>query len=97
MGALKVDLVREWLVADNPEASLLDVRVFSDALANYLEATDNLQKNGAIVADPRTGAPFENPYLKIQERSGAILRKFSFLQTDATLTKCREALENEIE
>jgi phage terminase small subunit len=91
MGALNVELVREWLAADNPDASLLDLRVFSDALLNYFEATENLQKNGVIVANSRTGEPFENPYLKIQERSGAILRKFTYLQTDATLKRCREA------
>ena len=90
MGKVTAVQVREFLLGDNPGAPLVDVSLFADALLNYFEATGNLAENGAIVADPRTGAPFENPYLKIQERAGAILRKFSHLETDNTLARCRE-------
>jgi phage terminase small subunit len=39
----------------------------------YREADANIAQNGAVVAHPRTGAPLENPYLRIRDRARAAL------------------------
>lgn len=40
------------------------------AYLEYQAASENIAKNGAIVAHPRTGAPLVNPYVAI--RDGAL-------------------------
>lgn len=47
--------------------------MYADCFLEYREATLNLDKHGAIVLEPRTQQPIDNPYLKV--RDGA-LRKF---------------------
>jgi len=65
----EIDVLAE-LQKDNPSRRAVDLQVFADALAVYIEASANIQKNGAITAHPRTGAPIENPYLKVQAAKG---------------------------
>jgi phage terminase small subunit len=48
--------------------------MYADAFMEYQEASENIAKNGVIVAHPRTGAPMQNPYVRI--RDGA-LKKLS--------------------
>jgi phage terminase small subunit len=71
---MSIDLVHE-LAKDNPAARLIDLQLFAGALLTYKEASKNIEANGAIVMHPRTGAPIDNPYLKIVERSGRTLSK----------------------
>lgn len=65
------------LFYDNPYARLVDIRVFADTLRIYHEASVNIQANGAIVMHPKTGAPIENPYLKVQKQAGDVLSRGS--------------------
>jgi hypothetical protein len=37
----------------------------------------NVAENGAICLHPRTGAPFENPYLPIRDRALATLQRMA--------------------
>lgn len=60
------EMILEQLLADNPKAPFDQVSIYADALIKYIEAEANIRKNGSIVAHPRTGAPIDNPYLKIQ-------------------------------
>jgi phage terminase small subunit len=48
---------------------------YADVFMTYREAQRNIDQNGAVVAHPRTGAPLENPYLKIRDRALTQLRR----------------------
>ena len=76
MSEQTVDIEAE-LLQDNPYARLVDIRVFADTLRIYQEASVNLHSNGAIVMHPKTGAPIENPYLKVQKQAGDALTRGS--------------------
>lgn len=76
-----IDIVSE-LQKDNPTRRLIDVQIFADALKTYREAADNVRRFGAITAHPRTGAPMENPYLKIQAAKGAAIAKMGYIKSD---------------
>lgn len=49
--------------------------LYADAYLEYIEASDNIAKNGSIVLHPRNGSPMENPYLKIRDRAFLRLQK----------------------
>lgn len=76
-----IDIVDE-LTKDNPRASKIDIQIFADALRTYHEASLNVAKNGAICSHPRTGAPIENPYLKIRAQQVGILTKMRQIKSD---------------
>ena len=48
--------------------------IYCDAFLEYREASENISRNGVIVAHPRTGAPMTNPYVAIRE---AALKKLA--------------------
>ena len=85
----KIDVVFE-LLKDNPETRITDVHIIADALDTYEEASDNVRRNGAIVAHPRTGAPMENPYVKIANSKAVVLLKRRQVQTDRVALLLRE-------
>ena len=86
-----IDIANE-LAKDNPAARVIHLQVFAGAMATYREAARNVKANGAIVMHPRTGAPIENPYLRIAESSSRILCKMR-IQSDrvARLLDAEEA------
>lgn len=43
--------------------------LYADAYLEYRAAQDNITAHGAIVADPRTGAPIPNPYLQVRDKA----------------------------
>lgn len=79
-----VDIFEE-LKKDNPKIPLVDLRVFANALATYWEASENLRANGVVCSHPRTGAPLENPYLKVQAAQAPILARFRAVRSDRVL------------
>lgn len=79
-----IDIERE-LAADNPKATALAIRIHADALRTYIEAAGNIRDNGAVCQHPRTGAPIENPYLKIQAQQSAVLAKSRGIKSDRVL------------
>jgi phage terminase small subunit len=79
-----IDIAAE-IQRDNPHARLIDVHVFADALRIYHEASENVAANGAICSHPRTGAPIENPYLKIQAQQGIILGRMKTIKSDRVM------------
>lgn len=85
-----IDLVAA-LRLENPTARTVDLQVYADALRTYREAADNVRKNGAVVLHPRTGAPLENPYLKIQASTGAVLAKMRAIRSDRVLALMAKA------
>jgi len=80
----QVDLVAE-LEKDNPGVTRMLLEVFASSLRLYCEAAENIRRNGGIVAHPRTGAPLENPYLKVLERHGKLLREQRRIQADRVM------------
>jgi hypothetical protein len=77
--------ILEYLKSENPKANPLYVQLVADALETYIEAQKNIVANGAVCAHPRTGAPIENPYIKIRVSQIAVLAKFKMVQTSKTL------------
>jgi phage terminase small subunit len=73
------------IVRLNPKVSSVDARIYADALRIYYEASDNIAEHGAIVQHPRTGAPIENPYLKVRSSTGAILTKMRYIRIPAEM------------
>lgn len=71
------------LVRENPKARIIDLEVYADALRTYREAAVNIKQHGAVVFHPRTGAPIDNPYLKVQAAAGAVLLKMRSVKSDA--------------
>jgi phage terminase small subunit len=85
----KIDIIQE-LISDNPEVKLSIIYIYADNLKIYEEASENIRRNGAIVSHPRTGAPFENPYMKIAEKTALIIRKFGSIKSDRVVKLLRD-------
>lgn len=81
----------EILLRDNPRAPQQVVAMYASAFATWWEAEENVRKNGAICAHPRTGAPLENPYLKVREAAQRSLAAIKArLQTDRLWREAEE-------
>jgi phage terminase small subunit len=78
----KADVIR-ILREHNPAAAAQTVEMYAALFLEYLEAASNIEKNGTIVAHPRTAAPIENPYYKIRSTTMRELKTFPKLRTDA--------------
>ena len=59
--------VLEILEVLNPDSPSAKIRIYADAFMTYQEAQANIDEHGAMVAHQKTGAPIENPYLKIRD------------------------------
>lgn len=73
------------LSKDNPRVSSIDIKIYADALRTYSEASLNVLTNGAICSHPRTGAPIENPYLKIRAQQAVVLGRMARIKSDRVL------------
>ena len=49
--------------------------LYADAFMEYHAAQENIERNGSIVADPRTAAPIQNPYIPVRDKAFARLVK----------------------
>lgn len=74
----------DGLTAERVRAILLEsgtdpdvATMYAHAWAEYREAQASISTNGAIVANPRTGAPIPNPYLKVRDAAEAKLLRLS--------------------
>ena len=79
--------IESSLSEENPGASMLNIRLYADALRIYVEASRNVRDNGAICAHPRTGTPIENPYLAVQARQAAVLAKMRRIISAKTMQR----------
>ncbi len=84
MGQVTREQAFEVLRAANPNARLALVHLYADAFAEYSEAMDNIGKNGTVVQHPRTGAPIDNPYLRVRDGAAKALKDsiFATLKTN---------------
>lgn len=81
MGEITRDKVISILEKANPAAKREKVIMYADAYMDYMEAQENIKQKGALVTHPKTGAPFDNPYLKIRQQMAITLLKLR-LKTD---------------
>ena len=75
MGKVTRETVINTLKAKNPSAKFEKIAMYADAFMDYAVAADNIRDQGPLVAHPKTGAPIENPYLKIRTAMSASLQK----------------------
>ena len=75
---------------DNPDATSDDVVLVADALKIYAEGAANVRSHGAIVQHPRTGAPIENPYLRVMHGQVSVLAKMRHVRLGRILEQLRE-------
>lgn len=54
------------LIRDNPALRVDFATIYADAIIDYLAASENIRDNGSVVLHPRTGAPIDNPYLRVR-------------------------------
>jgi phage terminase small subunit len=47
--------------------------MYADCYLEYRTASENIARNGVIVAHPRTAAPLQNPYLAVRDKALAKL------------------------
>lgn len=73
--SLTKDEVIAALRAENPRAPAGFLQMYADAFAEYQTAQANIDEHGPVVFHPRTGAPIDNPYLKIRNGAAAALQK----------------------
>lgn len=77
----------EILIGSNGPEQRHFVEMYAASFCTYLEAEDNIRRNGAVVAHPRTGAPLENPYLKVRSQAMREMRELTGLNGLAELWK----------
>ena len=65
------------LAEDNPRAKGEALALYAAAFCTYWESEANIRANGLICAHPRTGAPLENPYLKVRDQAMKALAAMS--------------------
>lgn len=79
------ELARDDVLAilrrENPRVAPHDIVIYADAFLSYREAMANIDRNGTIVAHPRTGAPIENPYLKVRDAASRTIRASKRIKT----------------
>lgn len=67
----------EILKSSNPGARADDLQMYFDAFVDYVHAAENVMQNGSIVFHPRTGAPMDNPYLKVKAGAAQSMQKIT--------------------
>lgn len=77
----QINIIEE-LRKDNPRSSDIDLKIYTDALRDYDEASANIAKHGTICSHPRTGTPIENPYLKIRSTTAKVLSGMARIKSD---------------
>ena len=75
----------EILMESNGPEQRHFVEMYVTSFLTYLEAEDNIRRVGAVVAHPRTGAPLENPYLKVRSQAMREMRELTGLKGLAEL------------
>lgn len=53
-----------------------ELKIFADAKKSYNKAQENIEEYGEIVSHPKTGAPIENPYLKVRDMAAKQMLSF---------------------
>ena len=95
MGKMTREQVLALILQENPQARTDDVELYTSQFLTYCEAADNIARNGAIVAHPRTAAPMDNPYLRVRTEAMAAMQKIARLRKLNLLWKAFQQLQDE--
>lgn len=82
--------MRVILERASPRAPAHNIEQYLSALETWQEADANIREHGAIAIHPRTGAPFDNPYLKVRTASWRLMQDCKGVRADALWAKLRE-------
>lgn len=69
----------------NEQAREADLLIYADALLGYCRARREVERQGAVVLHPKTGAPIDNPHLRIMQQCSAIMGRYKRIQSDDAL------------
>lgn len=61
--------MRQILRRSSPLAKSHDIEQYLSAFEAWHQADAHIRENGPISVHPRTGAPFDNPYVAVRDRS----------------------------
>lgn len=86
----QIEKIKQSLRAENKVLNEILLDAFANAMFYYVEAKNNIQRNGTIVAHPKTGAPIENPYNKILKDKLQTIKDFRMIKSDITFAKIDE-------
>ena len=75
------ETIIEILNKNNPDRSQVELAMYADAYIDYKTAADNIRENGAVCSHPKTGAPIENPFLKVRQQMQVALAKMKRIKT----------------
>ena len=81
MGEMSRGQVLTRLRCLNPDTTSDRLVMYADAYMDYQQAAANIREHGAVVAHPKTGAPFDTPYLKVRGQMLATLQKMPLITT----------------
>lgn len=79
---LTFELALQLLREDNPRAGEDVLRIYTAALRDFAAAEENIAKHGTIVFHPRTGAPIENPFLRVRAGAQTSILRCKLRRTD---------------
>ena len=69
------DEVLGVLRRSNPTAREQSVQLYAQAFLEYVEAVENIERNGTICAHPRTAQPIENPFCRVKAAAMSAMNK----------------------
>lgn len=68
------DDVLRILREDNPSRQLAPkIAIYADAFLEYQAAQANIDEHGAVVFHPRTGAPIDNPFIRVRNAASKLM------------------------
>lgn len=82
MGTMTREDVMTALGTANPRGRPDEIAMYADVYLTYQEAARNIAEHGAVVLHPRTGAPIDNPYLRVRDTAMAQIRRLSRVKVD---------------
>lgn len=83
MGILNQEMVLAILREDNPGVSFEHLTLYAEHFLEYAKASAHIAEHGVIIAHSRTGAPIDNPYVRVRATAISALGKLRRVrQTD---------------
>jgi phage terminase small subunit len=83
MGKMTREEVVDVLESSNQHPrQFADTRLYADMFLEYMAAQANIAEHGTIVSHPRTGAPIDNPYLRIRDKARDAMQKMKLDASD---------------
>jgi hypothetical protein len=85
------DEQRKILASASPDARPHEVECYLSALHDWLACDANVREHGPVSLHPRTGAPFDNPYVAARKRAMDDMRSCKAVKADRLWAALRAA------